>query len=198
MPRKGDENHALPPNQRAIERILRWGKDHPGITRAIPRLDPEKWELTVDGEVEAPLRLNWAEFTKLPMVKVLSDFHCVEGWSIIGCRWEGVRFRTIMDLAKPRESAKAATFSCADGYTTSLWLEELVGEDVLLALRLNGEPLEEGLGRPVRLVVPSKYAYKSAMWVTAIRFTIAKEKGFWELRGYSDSADAWKDDRYSF
>jgi DMSO/TMAO reductase YedYZ molybdopterin-dependent catalytic subunit len=68
---------------------------------------------------------------------------------------------------------------------------------VLLAYRLNGEPLEEGYGFPVRLVVPSKYAYKSALWVVRLRFTRVKELGFWERRSYSDNADVWKNDRFS-
>jgi DMSO/TMAO reductase YedYZ molybdopterin-dependent catalytic subunit len=78
-----------------------------------------------------------------------------------------------------------------------LTLAELAGDDVLLAYRLDGKPLEEGLGFPLRLVVPSKYAYKSALWVTRIRFTSKKELGFWEKRGYSDTADVWKNDRFS-
>lgn len=197
MSKKKDNAKRLPPNQRAIERLLKWGKDHPGITKAIPKIDLEKWELTINGEVETEKKVNWKEFLKLPLVESISDFHCVEGWSVLNCRWEGVRFTTIRDLVKPKKIARAATFYCADGYTTSLWLEELYGVDVILAIKLNGEPLEEGFGRPMRLVVPGKYAYKSAMWVTGIRFTEDKEMGFWELRGYSDGADPWTNDRYS-
>jgi len=99
-------------------------------------------------------------------------------------------------LVKPLDTAQAVTFECADSYTTSLFREELKGDDVLLACKLNGEVLEEGYGFPVRLVVPSKYAYKSALWVVHVRFTRGKELGFWERRGYSDSADVWKNDRF--
>ena len=97
---------------------------------------------------------------------------------------------------KPKDVLRAVTFECADNYTTSLFREELAGDDVLLVHRLNGEPLDEGLGFPVRLIVPSKYAYKSALWVEKLRFMRKKELGFWEKRGYSDSADVWKNDRY--
>jgi len=100
-------------------------------------------------------------------------------------------------LVKPKPTAKYATFECADGYTTSLSLEELSGDDVLLAYRLNGQSLEEGTGFPLRLVVPDKYAYKSAMWLIRIKFTSKKELGFWEIRGFSDTANVWKNDRYS-
>jgi DMSO/TMAO reductase YedYZ molybdopterin-dependent catalytic subunit len=175
---------------------LRWGIDHPGITSTNPHLKLETYILTVDGEVDKPAKLKWAEFTALPPVVSASDFHCVEGWSVLDCKWEGVRFRDIESLVKPKDTAKAVTFECADTYTTSLFREELAGDDVLLAYKLNGETLEEGFGFPVRLVVPSKYAYKSALWVVHIRFTREKELGFWERRGYSDSADVWKNQRF--
>ena len=186
----------LPPGQNSIKRILRWGIDHPGITSTNPHIKLETYTLTIDGEVEKPAKLSWAEFTQLPQSVSVSDFHCVEGWSVLGCQWEGVRFRDIERIVKPLHTAQAVTFECADAYTTSLFREELKSDDILLACKLNGEALEEGYGFPVRLVVPSKYAYKSALWVVHIRFTRNKELGFWERRGYSDSADVWKNDRF--
>ena len=186
----------LPPGQNSIKRILRWGIDHPGITSTNPHIKLETYTLTIDGEVEKPAKLSWAEFTQLPQSVSVSDFHCVEGWSVLGCQWEGVRFRDIERIVKPLHTAQAVTFECADAYTTSLFREELKSDDILLACKLNGEALEEGYGFPVRFVVPSKYAYKSALWVVHIRFTGNKELGFWERRGYSDSADVWKNDRF--
>jgi DMSO/TMAO reductase YedYZ molybdopterin-dependent catalytic subunit len=187
----------LPPGQTPIRRLLRWGTDHLGITRTNPRVDLKTYTLVIDGEVERPQKLAWNDFVKLPMVESVSDFHCVEGWSVLDCRWEGVRLRTIAELVKPKLAAKFVTFGCADGYTTSLSLAELSGDDVLLAYRLNGETLEEGYGFPLRLMVPNKYAYKSALWVTHVRFTSEKELGYWEKRGYSDTADVWKNDRFT-
>jgi DMSO/TMAO reductase YedYZ molybdopterin-dependent catalytic subunit len=187
----------LPPDQTATDRILRWGIDHPGITSTNPQLKLETYTLRVDGEVENPVKLSWNDFMKLPKTVSVSDFHCVEGWSVLDCKWEGVRITDIEKLVKPKDVARAVTFECADGYTTSLFREELRGDDVLLAYKLNDVPLEEGLGAPVRLVVPSKYAYKSALWVVGLRFTRGKELGFWERRGYSDSADVWRNDRFN-
>lgn len=192
-----NEHKELPPNQTPIKQHLRWGKDHPTIGVPVPKTDLRNWVLTVDGEVEKPLRLKWDQFLKLPKVESLSDFHCVEGWSVLKCRWEGVRFTSLIDLVKPKATAKYATFECADGYTTSLTLEELSRNDVVLAYKLDGNYLEDNIGAPVRLVVPSKYAYKSAMWITRIKFTPKKEMGYWEVRGYSDTADVWKNDRFS-
>ncbi len=178
------------------KRILRWGTDHPGITSVSPRINTANYALTVDGEVENPVRLSWNEVLQLPRTTSVSDFHCVEGWSVLDCRWEGVRFTDLGNLVKPKPTAQAATFECADSYRTSLFLSELIDDNVLLAYRLNGEDLEEGLGFPLRLVAPDKYAYKSALWVTGVHFTRGKELGFWERRGYSDSADVWKNDRF--
>jgi DMSO/TMAO reductase YedYZ molybdopterin-dependent catalytic subunit len=187
----------LPPDQQATDRILRWGTDHPGITSTNPQLHLETYTLTVDGEVDNPVKLSWNDFIQLPKTVSVSDFHCVEGWSVLCCKWEGVKIKDIEKLVKPRAVSRAITFDCADNYRTSLFREELAGDDVLLAYKLNDELLEEGLGAPVRLIVPSKYAYKSALWVVRLGFTRGKELGFWERRGYSDSADVWRNDRFN-
>lgn len=196
MSSKISEKNKLPPGQSATNRILRWGIDHPGIASVNPHINLETYNLVIDGEVEKPVTLKWADFIRLPISVSVSDFHCVEGWSVVDCQWEGVKFKEIEKLVKPKSVARAATFECADSYTTSLFREELLNENVLLAYKLNGEVLEEGYGFPVRLVVPSKYAYKSALWVNHVRFTRGKELGFWERRGYSDSADVWKNERF--
>jgi DMSO/TMAO reductase YedYZ molybdopterin-dependent catalytic subunit len=196
LSREKPNKKRLPPDQQATERLLRWGIDHPGITSTNPQLKLETYMLTVDGEVDNPVTLSWNDFMKLPKTVSVSDFHCVEGWSVLNCKWEGVKISEIEKLVKPKEVAKAVTFESADSYTTSLFREELRGDDVLLAYMLNDVVLEEGYGFPVRLVVPSKYAYKSALWVAHLQFTRGKALGFWERRGYSDSADVWKNDRF--
>jgi len=191
------EDRELPPSQMPIKRLMRWGTDHPAITSKIPKIDLKTWTLTIEGEVEKTLKLTWDEIVKLPSTESVSDFHCVEGWSVLDCKWQGIGFRAILDLVKPKQSAKSVTFECVDGYTTSLTLKELSNDNVLLAYKLNSEQLEEGYGFPLRLVVPDKYAYKSALWLTHIRFTAKKELGYWEKRGYSDTANVWKNDRFT-
>ncbi len=187
----------LPPNQTPIKEILRWGTDHPTIAGSVPHIDLNNYVLTLEGEIEKPLALNWNKIQTISPITTISDFHCVEGWSVLDCQWKGVRFKDLTVLARTRPSAHFVTFECADGYSTALSIEELSKDDVLLAYELNGKPLEQGYGFPLRLVVPDKYAYKSALWVTRIRYTAEKEIGFWEKRGYSDSADVWKNDRFS-
>jgi DMSO/TMAO reductase YedYZ molybdopterin-dependent catalytic subunit len=192
-----NKRRRLPPGQRPIKSLLRWGIDHPGIARSNPKIDLKTYTLEIGGEVENLVKLNWNAVLELPRVQSVSDFHCVEGWSVLDCKWEGIRFSQIVKLAKPKLAAKFVTFECADGYTTSFSVEELSGDDVLLAYGLNDKPLEEGIGFPLRLVVPNKYAYKSALWVIRIRFTAKKELGYWEKLGYSDTADVWTNDRYA-
>jgi DMSO/TMAO reductase YedYZ molybdopterin-dependent catalytic subunit len=191
-----EQEKRLPPDQQSIKKILRWGIDHPGIISENPKISLNAYKLAVDGEVENPITFGWQDFLALPQTVSVSDFHCVEGWSVLDCRWEGVHIKEIEHIVKPRAVARAVTFTCADGYTTSLFREELAPSDVLLVHKLNGEVLEEGYGFPVRLIVPSKYAYKSALWVERLTFMRGKDLGFWERRGYSDSADVWKNDRY--
>ena len=189
------ENKRLPPGQTEIPAILRWGKEHPSITPSIPRISSSTWSLTIDGEVERPLKLSYAQLLGYPATESVIDFHCVEGWSVLGCKWEGAAFKVLADAVKPMQRGRFVLFGCADGYSTSLPLEELVRGNALLAYKLNGEELPDDLGGPVRLIVADKYAYKDAMWVNRITFTARKELGYWEMRGYSDTADPWKEDR---
>jgi DMSO/TMAO reductase YedYZ molybdopterin-dependent catalytic subunit len=83
----------LPPGQTPTKRLLRWGIDHPGITRSNPKIDLKTYTLAIDGEVQKPLKLSWDDVLKLPRVESISDFHCVEGWSVLNCKWEGIRFK---------------------------------------------------------------------------------------------------------
>ena len=175
---------------------MRWGINHPGIVHNLPTISKEQWELSVIGEVKNPLRLKWNDFLKLPQSVMVSDFHCVETWSVLDQKWEGVLFKDIVQYVKPTTKAEFVWFESYDMYTTSLPLETLMDDDVILAHRLNGENLPVPLGGPMRLIVPKRYAYKSAMWVRKIEFLIDDRLGYWESGIYSNTADVRKDDRY--
>jgi DMSO/TMAO reductase YedYZ molybdopterin-dependent catalytic subunit len=181
----------LPPGQHLTTRFPRLDL---GV---IPRVDPQGWNLKVAGEVENPLRLNLREFRELPRVAVTRDFSCVTAWTKLDMRWEGVGFRTLAERAGVRPSAVSVWIECGEGYTTSLRLPDLMREDVILADTLDGTPLPAGHGGPVRLVVPHKYGWKSAKWVRLLDFRNRHDLGFWEVRGYSDTADPWTEDRYA-
>jgi len=181
----------LPPRQSEVDalRVLHVGP--------VPDIALENWRFEVYGEVRNPFKLSWNEFLRLPRTDEVSDFHYVTGWTKLDNNWEGVRFSEIVKLAQPTARAKYATIEC-DGaaYTTSLPLEDLVRDDVLFAYALDGRHLTPAHAGPLRLVVPDKYAYKSAKWVRAVKFTEKQELGFWESNGYSNTADPWTDDRF--
>ncbi len=181
----------IPPGQYEVKqlRVLHVGD--------IPRFDPQSWTFEVFGVVDRPFKLTWHEFLALTKVESMSDFHCVTGWSKLDNRWSGVQFKTVGHMAQPRGSAEYATIICDGGYTTSLPLRELLDDDVIFAYELDGAILEPCFGGPLRLVVPKRYAYKSAKWVRKVKFTEQQELGYWELRGYSNTADPWTEDRHS-
>jgi DMSO/TMAO reductase YedYZ molybdopterin-dependent catalytic subunit len=180
----------VPPNQRLTSSfpVLHVG--------SVPEFDAKTWDFVVEGMVENPVKLSFDEFLRLPKVVSISDFHCVTGWSKLNNRWEGVLFKTVVDLVKPLKDVRYVTVVAEGDYTTSLPLDELLSDDVLLAYGFEGKPLEPVHGGPLRLVVPKKYAYKSAKWMRKLRFTKKQELGYWELRGYSNTADPWKEERY--
>lgn len=181
----------LPPHQklRTDFPVLHFG--------GVPEFDRDTWDFRVEGLVENPVRLSYDEFLALKSTEDVSDFHCVTGWSKFDLKWEGVRFRDLAGLVRPRASARFATIVAEGEYTTSLPLHELMQTDVLFAYKFEGKPLEPKHGGPLRLVVPKKYAYKSAKWVRKVVFTEKQDPGYWEQRGYSNSADPWKEERYS-
>jgi DMSO/TMAO reductase YedYZ molybdopterin-dependent catalytic subunit len=186
-----DDKPRLPPGQHLIE-------DLPTLhVGAVPQFDPATWDLRLGGEVREPKTLTYEQLRALPSVIDVSDFHCVESWSLFDLAWEGVRFSDLPELASPTARARFVTIGCDGGYTTSLPLADLLRPDVLLAWGLNGQDLAPEHGVPLRLIVPHKYAYKAAKWVRWIRFTYEQEIGYWEQRGYSNSADPWKEERYS-
>ena len=186
----------LPPKQRWVPSILKWGVEHPGIVHTLPDVSLGDWRLKVEGLVEKPTLFTWDDFKALPQTVSVSDFHCVETWSVMDQKWEGVRFTDLAERVKPAKDTHHVFFECYDTYTTDLPLAELMGDDVILAHSLNGEPLPQPLGGPMRLVVPHKYAYKSPMWLSKMVFMKDNKLGFWESGFYSDTADPWKDDRY--
>jgi len=158
---------------------------------------PNTWRFEVIGLVENVLSLSYEEFMDLPMVIRLSDFHCVTGWTKFDNKWEGVSFQAIKELVKPLENARYVTVEAQRAYTTSLSIPELSHRDVMLAVRLDDRELPREHGGPLRLIVPQKYGYKSAKWVYRLKFTEEQELGYWETRGYSDSANPFTNDRYS-
>jgi DMSO/TMAO reductase YedYZ molybdopterin-dependent catalytic subunit len=162
-----------------------------------PEIPPEEWSLSLGGLVDNPVALSWAAFHALPQVEDVSDFHCVTTWSRYDCRWGGVPFTTLYELAKPKPEAKFVYFTGYDGYSTNVALEHCLDDDVLIATRFDGQPLPREHGGPARVIIPKLYAWKGAKFVNAITFLEKDKLGFWEVRGYSNTADPWKEERYA-
>ena len=182
----------IPPGQLLVKT---WPVLHYG---PIPTFDGANWDLQVFGSVGEPFTLSYHELRDLPAVTVDADMHCVTGWTTLDNTWEGVPFRAIRERAKPADEAKWVIAHSAHGYTSDLSLQAMDGDDVLLAWRNHGEDLTPEHGWPLRLVVPKRYAWKSAKWLTGLEFSPKNTRGFWEVRGYHVHAEPFAEERYSY
>ena len=181
----------LPPGQHTV-------KELPVLDLGIhPQVANSDWQLQIGGLVEEPLVMDWQSLMALPQVEMTSDFHCVTTWSKYDCRWGGVPMTEILDLVKPTDQAGFVLFASHDDYTTNLPVAALFAQDVLLATSLDGEPLSVKHGGPVRVVIPQLYAWKSAKFINRIDFLAEDVPGYWEQRGYSNTADPWLEERFS-
>ncbi len=185
-----DGRPRLPPGQRVIERLKPMGGEV-----GDPR--PSNFKLRIHGEVEAPFSLTFAELLKLPQTTLSVDVHCVTAWSVLGAKFTGVRLRDLAKRAKLKPTARHVIFEAAHGYTSNVPVREALAPNVLIAHRLEDRPLPRAHGAPVRAVVPDLYFWKSAKWLTGVRFVEGDEPGYWETRGYHNHADPWREERYS-
>jgi DMSO/TMAO reductase YedYZ molybdopterin-dependent catalytic subunit len=160
-------------------------------------VDVAKWSLRVFGEVEQEMRWNWDEFRALPTVTLRTDLHCVTRWSKFDTTWEGVRFRDFCALFGVKPAARHVIAHCVGGYTTNMELDKMMDDDVLLAYRYEGEYLTAEHGYPLRTLVPKRYLWKSAKWLTALEFSRTDKPGFWEQNGYHNQGDPFREERYS-
>ncbi len=181
----------IPPNQ---SQTKKWPVLHAG---EVPKFDPARWDLRVYGAVDRPLRFTWAEFGALPRVKDRSDFHCVTRWSRLDNDWEGVALAEIMARAGVHPSSRHVIFHGENDYSANITIDDARAPGVLLATHWSGAPLEPEHGGPLRALVPHLYAWKSTKWLRGVEFSAIDKPGFWEVRGYSNFADPWKDQRYT-
>jgi DMSO/TMAO reductase YedYZ molybdopterin-dependent catalytic subunit len=162
-----------------------------------PEIKTEDWSLEVFGAAQKRA-FTWADFIKLPQTRLTTDFHCVTSWSIFDAQVEGVLWRDFMAAVKPDAAATHVMFHSYDGYSTNVPLADLNSDpQAMLIHAFGGQPLERIHGGPVRGWVPSLYAWKSAKWVKGVEFMLKDKRGFWEVRGYHNHGDPWKEERYS-
>ncbi|HZQ63791.1 MAG TPA: sulfite oxidase-like oxidoreductase [Gaiellaceae bacterium] len=182
----------LPPGQYLTEK---WPVLHAG---SVPKIDLATWTLEVSGEVDRPLTLTWEQLLELPSREVTVDIHCVTRWSRFDTRFRGVHWSELAKLVQPRPSGRFVVAHAEQGFTANMPLAAIEDEHALIAYEADGEPLTPDHGWPVRLLVPSRYLWKSAKWLRGLELLDHDEPGFWERYGYHNDADYWREQRYSF
>jgi DMSO/TMAO reductase YedYZ molybdopterin-dependent catalytic subunit len=182
----------LPPGQYLTEK---WPVLHAG---SVPQTDLAKWDFRVFGEVEEPVTLTWDELQALPSREIQLDIHCVTRWSRFDARFRGVHWSELAKLVRPRPAGRYVVAHAEQGFTANVPLRALEDENALIAYEADGVPLTPDHGWPLRLVIPSKYFWKSAKWLRGIELAAADQPGFWERYGYHNEADYWKEERYAF
>ena len=187
----GATSARLPPGQHLVT-------DFPVLSAGpTPVPDLATWHFTLEDSA-SPLALwSWAEFNALPQSEIAADIHCVTTWSKLDTQWRGVSVDTLLEAAGLSEPPGAFVLAhCDGGYTTNVPSEDLVDGKAMIATTFDGEPLEPEHGGPARLLVPHLYFWKSAKWVRRLQFIDEDQPGFWEMLGYHNYGDPWREQRY--
>ncbi len=184
----------LPPGQHVP---VSWPVLHYG---RVPVFQPDSWDLRVFGATESgrEQRWGWPQFGTLPRCRVIADFHCVTKFSIPGIAWEGVPAAAVLQAAPPAATVTHVMVWADFGYSANVRIADFAADDTLLATHCDGAELTPEHGYPVRLVVPGLYGWKSVKWVRAVEYLTRDRRGFWEERGYHNTADPWREQRYSY
>jgi len=162
-----------------------------------PRVATDRWDFSVLNEDRAERgRWTWQEFADLPHEAIKTDIHCVTRWSKFDTNWRGVSLDLLLPGADPARTPFIEAF-CDGGYTTNLPTERVLGGKAWIVDEYEGRPVPPDHGGPVRLLVPALYFWKSAKWVRGLRLLSRDVPGFWEVRGYHNEGDPWREERFS-
>ncbi|GAB4584943.1 molybdopterin-dependent oxidoreductase [Nocardia sp. IFM 10818] len=161
----------LPPGQRAVDGFPRFGTHLHHPPPAVPA-DPV---IEIGGAVTENATLTLADLAELPRRELNADFHCVAGWSATDLLWEGISFETLYrkrvePLLDPRAPITHVVFEGLDGFRSIAVLEDVLADDVLIADRLDGRPLNSDHGAPLRLVSPGQYGFINTKHLCRIEF----------------------------
>jgi DMSO/TMAO reductase YedYZ molybdopterin-dependent catalytic subunit len=189
---KGLDPVRLPPGQYLTEK---WPVLHAGT---VPTVDLATWDFRVFGEVEDEITLSYDALRALPTSEITLDIHCVTRWSRFDTSFKGVHWRELAKLVRPKPSARFVLAHAEQGFTSNVPLAAIEADDALIAWEANGEPLAPEHGWPLRLVVGSRYFWKSAKWLRGLELLASDQPGFWERYGYHNDADYRKEQRYGF
>ena len=185
--------HRLPPGQYET-------RDFPVLSAGpTPEVRLERWSLRLSDPSGRSARWSWEEMRAMPREQITKDIHCVTKWSRFDTRWEGVAIDTLVARAAEQgvQTAPYVLATSYGGYTTNLPLADLVDGKAWIADTVDGRPLAPEHGGPARLLVPHLYFWKSAKWITELRFMDRDEAGFWEVNGYHMRGDPWREQRYT-
>jgi DMSO/TMAO reductase YedYZ molybdopterin-dependent catalytic subunit len=194
--KRPDQIKIAPPSGEKVPPGQFVAKTFPVLTYGdTPQIDLSTWTIRVWGLVEREITLSWQQFCALPQVTMDADFHCVTQWSALDQTWEGVLVSDLLELAGVSSDARHIMAHCFGDYTTNVPLDLALSEG-LLAHRQNGAELGKDHGWPLRLIIPSRYGWKSAKWLNGIELMAEDAPGFWEQRGYNNNADPWQEERF--
>ncbi|NON63191.1 sulfite oxidase-like oxidoreductase [Acidianus sp. RZ1] len=184
------QDNVLPPGQRYIKKFIHYA------ALGVPKVELNSYRLKVSGLVERELEFNYDELLKMINVHYKKDFHCVTGWSVKDVEWDGIKIKDLLDMAKVKDSAKWVIFYSLDGYTSIVPLEDVMSDDSIIALLVNGKPLSREQGFPARPFMPHLYGWKSAKWLTEIELVQNYVDGYWENYGYHERGYVWDEERF--
>ncbi|MBI2854053.1 MAG: molybdopterin-dependent oxidoreductase [Chloroflexi bacterium] len=157
-----------------------------------PRVDATTWKLEVKGLVEQPLSFNYQQIRDLPAVSQYLTLECISnsvGGDLMGTAlWKGVRLQELLSRAGVRPTARKVVLRAFDGYSDSITVAKAMEQGTLLAYEMNGVPLPGKHGFPARLLVPDIYGMKNVKWLTGIEVVDYDYQGYWQERGWSDTA----------
>jgi DMSO/TMAO reductase YedYZ molybdopterin-dependent catalytic subunit len=188
--RQPEASQRIPPGQYLTQ-------DFPVLSAGpTPRTHLDQWNFSIEGLVREPVQWTWEEFLKLPSTTYVVDIHCVTKWSKLDTHWEGVSVDTLLEQVELDPQAMYLMAFCDGGYTTNLPLVDVLNGQAFVAYRYDNQPLAPEHGGPARLVVPHLYFWKSAKWVRGLRLMEKDQPGFWEMLGYNNHGDPWKEERY--
>ena len=161
------------------------------VTNTLPSRAVSEYRLTVNGSVSAPLSLTVGDLRAMPPTRLTKDFQCVTGWRVHDVKWKGVRLADVLDRAGVPPDAWGVRFWSFDGvYTETLTMDQARRPDVIVAYEMEGKPVSQAHGGPVRLYVAPMYGYKSCKWMDRVEVVPTEVgAGYWERRGYD--TDAW-------
>jgi DMSO/TMAO reductase YedYZ molybdopterin-dependent catalytic subunit len=187
--RRADGRPRLPPGQRVVSRLKPMGGREGNPSK-------NAYSLRVHGLVERPETLDIRALLAMEQTEQQLDVHCVTGWSVLGANWRGLSVASLAERVGVKKGARHVIFEAAHGYTANVPLGDALRPEVMLAHRLDDRPLSRENGAPVRALVPDLYFWKSAKWLTGIRFVARDIPGYWEQRGYHNHGDPWREQRY--